>query len=80
MLHRRVPIRAAFCNAEALMGASRLRIRGVSAEHQSLRHKSVVFVWLPRHPRRTNGRGTPIRWMRSKIATDESRGTATSAT
>ncbi len=31
------------------------------------------------HPRCTNGGGTPNRWIRSKIAANNSRGTATSA-
>ncbi len=57
------------------------RFRPVSAQHQPLAPTRITNFWLGhrRQPCRTNGGGTPNRWMRSRIAANNSRGTATSA-
>ena len=40
---------------------------------------SCYFPYRDAHPRRSSGGGTPKRWMRSRIAANNSRGAATSA-
>ncbi len=56
--------------------ASGTGVLTVSAQHQPLLPTNrQVVVRSPRQRRRTNGGGTPNRWMRSRIAANKSRGT-----